>query len=98
MDDMAESIGSPPVMFLDLRPLIRPMLLIRSHEIAEQVSRQSKTWPYSLPKSDTMLNLIPLLGERSIVMSYVRDSRQTVQFTISGHLRVTYYRVRNGRI
>ncbi|WQF82416.1 Putative cytochrome P450 [Colletotrichum destructivum] len=70
MDDMAESIGSPPVMFLDLRPLVRPMLLIRSHEIAEQVSRQSKTWPYSLPKSDTMLHLFPLLGERSIVMSY----------------------------
>jgi len=67
--DMSESIGNPPVMLLDTRPVMRAMLLIRSHEIAEQVSRQSKTWPYSTPKSDTMRNLAPLLGERSIAMA-----------------------------
>ncbi|KAK2025836.1 cytochrome P450 52A11 [Colletotrichum zoysiae] len=67
--DMMESIGNPPVMLFDLRPAIRPMLLIRSHEIAEQVSRQSKMWPYSAPKSDTMLPLTPLFGPKSIVMA-----------------------------
>ncbi|KZL79216.1 cytochrome p450 52a11 [Colletotrichum incanum] len=69
MGDMAESIGNPPIMLFDLRPVSRPLLLIRTHGIAEQVSRQSKMWPYSTPKSDTMLYLTPLLGERSIVMS-----------------------------
>ncbi|KAK1965842.1 cytochrome P450 52A11 [Colletotrichum sublineola] len=68
-EDMIESIGNPPIMFLDLRPAMRPMILIRSHEMAEQVSRQSKMWPYSTPKSDTMMYLIPLLGERSIIMA-----------------------------
>ncbi|KAK1982998.1 cytochrome P450 52A11 [Colletotrichum cereale] len=68
--DMIESIGNPPIMLFDFRPAMhRPMVVIRSHEIAEQVSRQSKMWPYSTPKSDTMVYLTPLLGERSIIMS-----------------------------
>lgn len=74
MGDMLEEIGNPPIMLLDLRPVSRPLLVIRSHEIAEQVSRQSKMWPYSAPKSDTMMYLTPLLGEKSIVMSQVRSS------------------------
>lgn len=71
MGDMIESIGNPEIMLYDLRPVSRPLLLIRSHGIAEQVSRQSKLWPYSAPKSDTMLYLTPLLGEKSIVMAQV---------------------------
>ncbi|KAI8158648.1 putative sterigmatocystin biosynthesis P450 monooxygenase stcS [Colletotrichum sp. SAR 10_70] len=45
------------------------MLLIRSHYVAEQVSRQSKMWPYSTPKSDTMAYLWPLVGKKSIVLT-----------------------------
>ncbi|KAF6789409.1 cytochrome P450 52A11 [Colletotrichum sojae] len=66
--DMFESIGNPPVMFLDIRPASRPMLVIRSHEVAEQITKQSKMWPYSLPKSNTLQFLYPLFGETSIVM------------------------------
>ncbi|OLN86610.1 putative sterigmatocystin biosynthesis P450 monooxygenase stcS-like protein 3 [Colletotrichum chlorophyti] len=69
MGDMSESLGNPPVLLFDLRPISRPMLLIRTHDVAEQISRQSKMWPYSTPKSDTMFFLKPLLGERSIVMT-----------------------------
>ncbi|TDZ32564.1 putative sterigmatocystin biosynthesis P450 monooxygenase stcS [Colletotrichum spinosum] len=67
--DMCEAMGNPPVLLFDLRPVSRPILLIRSHDVAEQVSRQSKMWPYSTPKSDTMDYLKPLLGERSIVLA-----------------------------
>ncbi|KAF4820722.1 putative sterigmatocystin biosynthesis P450 monooxygenase stcS [Colletotrichum siamense] len=56
-------------MLYDLRPISRPMLLIRSHYVAEQVSRQSKMWPYSTPKSDTMAYLWPLVGKKSIVLT-----------------------------
>lgn len=82
MGDMLEEIGNPPIMLLDLRPVSRPLLVIRSHEIAEQVSRQSKMWPYSAPKSDTMMYLTPLLGEKSIVMSQVRSSFACFTFVL----------------
>ncbi|KAK1848577.1 cytochrome p450 [Colletotrichum chrysophilum] len=69
LGDMCETMGNPPVMLYDLRPISRPMLLIRSHCVAEQISRQSKMWPYSTPKSDTMAYLWPLVGKKSIVLT-----------------------------
>lgn len=61
----------PPVAFLDFRPFTYPMLLVTSHEVAEQISRATRAWPYSMPKSPTMKHLIPLMGRQSIVTAQV---------------------------
>jgi cytochrome P450 len=45
------------------------MVLISSHEIAEQVSRSSKLFATSVPKSD-MAYLHPLTGETSILLAH----------------------------
>ncbi|KAK5655633.1 hypothetical protein OQA88_5564 [Cercophora sp. LCS_1] len=50
---MRAQAGNPPILFLDLRPVAWPMLLVASHDIAERVSKASKTAPWSTPKSPT---------------------------------------------
>ena len=52
---------------LDIRPLNYAMAIIGDHEVAEQVSRASKIFPYSLPKSPTMTYIDPLVGHHSLV-------------------------------
>ncbi|KAL2169224.1 hypothetical protein VTG60DRAFT_6304 [Thermothelomyces hinnuleus] len=59
---IAKDLGSPPLMYLDLRPVSYPMVVINSHEIAEQVSRVSKLFPWSTPKSPTMWGLVRVIG------------------------------------
>lgn len=41
-------------MFFDTRPAQHPLLLVTSHEIAEQVSKATKTQSYSVTKSPTI--------------------------------------------
>ncbi|KAI1455298.1 cytochrome P450 [Annulohypoxylon moriforme] len=67
--EMHESLGRPSLMFVDLRPVNRPMVLISSHEIAEQVSKPSKLFPTSLPKTD-LSYLLHLTGPTSILLSH----------------------------
>ncbi|KAK2749486.1 cytochrome P450 52A11 [Colletotrichum kahawae] len=62
-----EQAGNPPVLFIDFWPLNEPMLLIRNHDVAEQVSKQSQVWPYSLPKSASFKEYLPLVGEHSLI-------------------------------
>ncbi|KAI2780490.1 cytochrome P450 [Daldinia loculata] len=66
---MNEDLGRPPLMLVDLRPVNRPMVLVRSHEIAEQVSRASKIFPTSIPKAD-LRYLEPVIGPTSILASH----------------------------
>lgn len=70
-DDMFMSLfqdnGNPEVLFVDTRPFMMPMLVIRSHAVAEQISRQSKLLPYSMEKTPTLSYLRPLVGETSII-------------------------------
>ncbi|XXH02119.1 hypothetical protein Hte_008487 [Hypoxylon texense] len=63
---MNNDLGRPPLMFVDLRPVNRPMVLIRSHEIAEQISKASTLYPTSTPKSD-LGYLEPVIGPSSIL-------------------------------
>ncbi|KAI1089121.1 cytochrome P450 [Rostrohypoxylon terebratum] len=63
---MNNDLGRPPLMLVDLRPVNRPMVLVRSHEIAEQISKASKLYPTSTPKSD-MGYLEPVIGPTSIL-------------------------------
>lgn len=64
---MWASMGSPPVMLVDLRPVNPPMALITSHSIAEQISKPSKVFPLSTPKSPTWTHMIPIIGTTSIL-------------------------------
>ncbi|KAI6089259.1 cytochrome P450 [Hypoxylon rubiginosum] len=64
---MWTSIGRPPVMLVDLRPINPPMALISSPEIAEQISKPTKLFPFSTPKSPTWTHMIPLIGSTSIL-------------------------------
>ncbi|KAK8123977.1 cytochrome P450 [Apiospora kogelbergensis] len=50
--EMLETLGKPPLMFVDLRPVNRPMVLVTSHEIAEQISKPSALFPTSVPKAN----------------------------------------------
>lgn len=67
--EMHEILGRPPLMFVDLRPINRPMVLVSSHEVAEQVSRASKAFPTSIPKTD-LSYLLHLTGPTSILLAY----------------------------
>jgi cytochrome P450 len=73
LDDIKQDLGNPPVFMLDLRPVAFPMCVIASHEAAEQISRASKLFPWSTPKSPTVHTLVPLIGRRSILLKEEED-------------------------
>ena len=68
---MAKELGNPPIMFFDLRPITYPMVVINSHEVAEEVSRSSTKFPWSTPKSPTLGTLVRVTGAESILMKQV---------------------------
>ncbi|KAK2602743.1 hypothetical protein N8I77_009251 [Diaporthe amygdali] len=59
--------GSPPVFLVDLRPREPPLLFITDHDVADQITRATKKFSTSIPKTPNMKNLSPLVGERSLV-------------------------------
>ena len=66
---MHEALGRPPLMLVDFRPVNHPMLLVTSHEIAEQVSKPSKLYPTSPPKAD-LRYLEHITGKNSILSAH----------------------------
>ena len=55
-------------MFFDTRPVQYPLVLVASHEMAEQVSRASKTQQYSVTKSPTVQQGFgELIGRYSLI-------------------------------
>ncbi|KAI0017388.1 cytochrome P450 [Xylariomycetidae sp. FL0641] len=50
--EMHKSLGRPPLMFVDFRPVNRAMVVVADHAIAEQVARATPAFPTGLPKSD----------------------------------------------
>ncbi|KAI1410686.1 cytochrome P450 [Hypoxylon sp. FL1857] len=71
---MNKALGRPPLMFVDLRPFSRPMVVIRSHEIAEQISKPSKAFPYSLPKMPEVYgHMVHVTGPTSILAAQGED-------------------------
>jgi cytochrome P450 len=68
-EEMLYELDRPPLMFVDFRPVNRPMVLITSHEIAEQVTKSSKLFPTSLPKSD-LSYMHHLTGRSSILLAH----------------------------
>ncbi|KAJ8129228.1 hypothetical protein O1611_g4407 [Lasiodiplodia mahajangana] len=66
-EEMWVSMGRPPLMLVDLRPITAPMVLVTSHDIAEQISKPTQICPYSTTKSPTRAHMIPMIGEPSIL-------------------------------
>ncbi|KAH8780055.1 cytochrome P450 52A11 [Diaporthe sp. PMI_573] len=67
--DYLPSVGSPPVLFVDLRPINYPMLIVCDHEIADQITKTSTRWASSTPKSPTLGDIWHLTGKHSILTS-----------------------------
>lgn len=70
LEQIYEDLNQPDLFVLDVAPIFR-VLIIASPMIAEQVSRPSPKYPYSLPKSWTMQDILPLVGKQSIISSEV---------------------------
>lgn len=70
-----EQLGSPPIVLLDLWPASWPIVLVANHEAAERVTKATKLFPWSTPKSPTMGALVYLTGARSLLNQEVRMKR-----------------------
>lgn len=71
---IGQSVGMPPILILDMRPFFWIMCLVFNHDVAEQISRSTKSLPYSTPKSPTMGAFVPIIGPHSIISAQVRRS------------------------
>jgi hypothetical protein len=70
MEQIYEELGKPDIFVLDMAPIFR-VLVICSPIIAEQISKPSSQYPYSMPKSWTVADVLPLVGKQSILNSEV---------------------------
>lgn len=70
--EQAPKFGNPPVLLSDMRPKEPPLLFILDSSVAEQITKPSKQFSTSIPKTPNMKNLSPLVGERSLVNLDVR--------------------------
>lgn len=68
---MREKLGNPSLFTIDTWPMQYSMAIICDHDVAEQVSKVSKTFHWSVPKSPTFSNLLPLIGYQSILINEV---------------------------
>ncbi|KAK9357261.1 cytochrome P450 [Lipomyces starkeyi] len=53
---------------LDIRPIGVPTIVIQSHELAEQISKATPLFKYSVPKSRTTDVMIPVVGKKSLTL------------------------------
>lgn len=68
---MHEALEKPPIMLLDNWPIVPPMVVVANHEVAEQVSRSSADFPYSVMKSPSVDHIVDLIGPNSILLKQV---------------------------
>lgn len=62
-------------MLLDFRPIQYPVLLLTTHDLAEQVVRATKPHPYSVPKSPTIQGGFgALIGKHSMLTEHNGES------------------------
>ncbi|KAK8112203.1 cytochrome P450 monooxygenase [Apiospora kogelbergensis] len=55
-------------MLVDNWPIVPPMAVIASHQVAEQISKPSNAFPYSAPKSWSLDHAKDLIGHKSILI------------------------------
>ncbi|KAL2784242.1 hypothetical protein BJX66DRAFT_344213 [Aspergillus keveii] len=65
--EIRAKLRNPPLFIADLRPIFHPICVICSHEVAEQISRASKAFPYSPPKGDVLDHFEPFLGKSILI-------------------------------
>ena len=80
---IAKAAGNPPILLMDIRPVSYALCVVLSHDVAEQISRSSKQFPYSTPKSPTFQELVPIVGSHSIILSQVAIISLTGYISIS---------------
>lgn len=69
---MSKALGRPPLMFVDMRPLSDPLVVVGDPEIADQLTKASKVFPTSPPKSSRSLERLSyVLGATSIFSLHV---------------------------
>lgn len=68
---MYDCLGKPALFVVDLRPASHPMCVICDHDVAEQISKSSKLFQYSPPKSHISRWYSDMMGRLSIVLSEV---------------------------
>ncbi|KAI0883929.1 cytochrome P450 [Annulohypoxylon maeteangense] len=66
--EMHRALGEPPIMLLDNWPIVPPMVIVASHDVAEQVSRPSTKFQFSAPKSSSVDRIVNLIGPNSILL------------------------------
>lgn len=71
--EVKRHLGNAPLFILDLRPVQYVLCVVGSHEVAEQVSKSTKSFPYSMKKSPTMRLYERLLGPRSILTAEAEE-------------------------
>lgn len=79
--EQAPKFGNPPVLLADMRPKEPPLLFIFNNAVAEQLTKPTKQFPTSIPKTPGMKNLSPLVGERSLVNLEVSQEALVVPLT-----------------
>ncbi|KAF9692338.1 hypothetical protein EKO04_009590 [Ascochyta lentis] len=71
LEELWNDNGRPEFMFLDFRPVQYPILLLTTHDLAEQVVRATKSHPYSVTKSPTIQGEFgALVGKRSMLTQH----------------------------
>lgn len=80
---MSDALGRPPLMFLDLRPVGPPMVVVRSHEVAEQISKPFNGFPYGLPKMPSVYgHMKNVTGPTSILPASVSIENPGVEHQV----------------
>ncbi|KAJ5635884.1 cytochrome P450 [Penicillium longicatenatum] len=65
--EICGTLGNVPIFLLDLYPVAPVLCVVCSHDVAEQVTKASKAFPYSIPKAPTTRAFEDLFGPRSII-------------------------------
>lgn len=69
---MHRALGQPPIMLVDNWPIVPPMVVVASHDVAEQISKSSDKFQYSAPKSSSVDRIVNLIGPNSILFKQVK--------------------------
>ncbi|RYP80361.1 hypothetical protein DL769_002510 [Monosporascus sp. CRB-8-3] len=73
---MSQALGRPPLMFVDMRPINDPLVVVGDPEIADQLTKASKVFPTSPPKSSRSLERLSyVLGPTSIFSQHSEEWR-----------------------
>ena len=72
---MFEDAGRPEILLVDTRPVISwPLTVVSSHAVAEQITKISKSFPWSVNKSPTVFEFTRLVGHESVLTKEVKSA------------------------